>query len=197
VAHRMTQVPRSVIVAVVCSTIAIACSRPSDDVAPATAPADAPPQPATQPVATACVLTIAGQRHAFPPARLRLARSDATGGYVATLHTDELPDDDDPNHFLFEMPLDNLDDPARLAEAEYRFQLPPGTWRDESPQGIFTTGREPRQLLPQDVVVRFDDAGTPGLVTVVIDGTFQVVGADEASKAARATVSASIEAVRE
>jgi hypothetical protein len=188
------RVPR--VFALVALCLACGCSRESGDSSPATTE-PASTQPTTRPEPRACVLTIGGQRYAFPPAHLRVTKSDAAAGHLAALYTDEPKDDDAPNHLLLEMPLEHLDDPAGVVTADYRIQIPPGTEREESPQGIVLTGKSPRQLLPQDVTVRFAPGPAPGLVTATIDGKFATVGAAPNAKDATVTVTATIDAVLE
>lgn len=126
----------------------------------------------TSPVATPrdSVMSIDGDRLAFPGAKLRVAVDD--GKVIALLHSDDprdaINEDYHGNSFYFQMELDAAD-PAQFAASSWRFVAASAS-QDDSPYGIFLDGHR-QQLQPLDVKVTFD-AISPAETTVWIVGKF-------------------------
>jgi hypothetical protein len=137
--------------------------------APATAPATAPA--ATQPASS--LMNINGHMTIFPAARLRL---DSDGQHVvALLYSDDprdaLKDNYTGNSFYLRMVLD-IDEPAKLADAQWTYTAPSSSEREDSPYGIFLGGRK-IALQPFDVrgMFKVNDEGT----MVLVSGQFQIL----------------------
>ena len=150
---------------------ALPSTRPSDAAQVASAS-----QPATRGAQTkpaAAFLTIDGRIVEFPPARLRLTKTDE--GVRALLFTDDPKNaasaDYHGNSFYFDVPL-RVADPADVADAEYAYKAPTSDTDEDSPNGIFLDGMR-THLQPQDIVLAFD-GDSPRLVARLA-GRFLVV----------------------
>ena len=149
--------------------------------APALPPAlpttDAQPAGATQPhVADTqpanAFLTIEGRVTEFPPARLRLSKSDE--GVTALLFSDDPKTATSAgykgNSFYFDLPL-KVSQPVEVVGAAYGYRAEDSEPAD-TPNGIFLNGTR-YHLQPQDVAIRFDGEGKK--VMAQITGRFLVV----------------------
>jgi hypothetical protein len=135
-------------------------------------------QPATRAAATQLAnsfLTIDGRITEFPPARLRLTRTDE--GVRARLFSDDpkqaVAADYRGNSFDFDILL-KIADPKSIADGEYYYRAPSSESDTESPNGIFLNGMR-THLQPQDIAIRFD--GDSPKVMARIAGRFLVVNA--------------------
>jgi len=133
---------------------------------PATSPAD------TQPASA--YLLVEGRPAQFPPARLRLTKTD--DGVRALLFSDDpkkaVAAEYKGNSFYFDVPL-RVSDPKDLAGAEYWYKARTSEAEDDSPNGVFLSGMS-THLQPQDVVITFD--GEAPRAVVRLKGRFLVVG---------------------
>jgi hypothetical protein len=147
--------------------------------APALNPADAQQAGATQPQTSpadtqpaSAFLTIEGRATEFPPARLRLKKTDE--GVTALLYSDDPKTATSArysgNSFYFDLPL-RITGPAEIAEAEHWYKSEDSE-PSESNNGIFLNGTK-YHLQPQDVVIRFD--GDEKKVMAQVAGRFLVV----------------------
>jgi len=123
---------------------------------PSTQPAATEPsiQPATQPI-TESHLMIDGRPLAFPPAKLRVSKSE--GQISARLYTIDpkaaLADDYTGNGYDLVMKLDDIAEPAEVYNSFWQYKSPSHEF-SESPHGIFLEGIK-YQLQPADVSARF------------------------------------------
>jgi hypothetical protein len=150
---------------------------------PATRPAIAASH--TQPASTdatatqfaSAFISIDGVATGFPPARLRLTRTDE--GVRALLFSDDPRNatsaDYKGNSFYFDVPL-RLADPKDLNGAEYWYKAPDSDAEDDLPYGIFLGGIRGTHLQPQDLAVKFETDGEKVMVTLA--GRFLVVQQD-------------------
>ena len=139
---------------------------------------DAQPAGATQPHATAdtqpanAFLTIEGRVTEFPPARLRLSKTD--DGLTALLFSDDPKNATSAgykgNSFYFDLPL-KVSEPGEVVGAAYGYRAEDSEPSD-TPNGIFLSGTR-YHLQPQDVAIRFDGEGKK--VMAQIAGRFLVV----------------------
>lgn len=148
---------------------------------PPTGPADpaqtaGADQPSTVPTATQpanAFLTVDGAITTFPPARLRLTRTDE--GVRALLFSDDpreaISADYRGNSFYFDIPL-KVPEPKDVTDAEYYFKAPDSDAEQDSPNGIFLNGMR-THLQPQDMVLTF--RGEWPKVVASIGGRFLVV----------------------
>ena len=166
-------------------------ARVSRDAAPETQPASAPAVPralpttdaqpagATQPHAPAAdtqpanaFLTIEGRVTEFPPARLRLSKTD--DGLTALLFSDDPKTATSAgykgNSFYFDLPL-KVTQPGEIVGATYGYRAEDSEPSD-TPNGIFLSGTR-YHLQPQDVAIRFDGEGKKVMAQVA--GRFLVV----------------------
>jgi hypothetical protein len=137
---------------------------------PATARAEA----ATQPQPANAFVAIDGVPTEFPPARLRLTRTDE--GVRALLFTDDPRSasaaDYKGNSFYFDVPLKAVD-PKDVHGAEYWYKAPVSEAEDDLPYGIFLGGIRGTHLQPQDVAFKFESVGDK--VVIRLGGRFLVV----------------------
>lgn len=156
-------------------TSTTAPQKPTTDVSAA----DAQPAGATQPQTStadtrpaAAFLTVEGRMTEFPPARLRLTKTDE--GMTVFLYSDDPPAAASPgytgNGFYFEFPL-RISDAADIDGAEYRYKADDSE-PSESPNGILLHGTR-YHLQPQDVVIKFSGEGLKFMAQVA--GRFLVV----------------------
>jgi len=140
---------------------------------------DARPAGATQPhKGTAesqpanAFLTIDGKVTEFPPARLRLSKTDE--GVTAVLYSDDPPNATSAsytgNGFYFDLAL-RAADPENIDGAEYYYKADDSE-PSESLNGILLRGTK-YHLQPQDVMIRFDADGRK--VMAQVTGRFLVV----------------------
>jgi hypothetical protein len=116
---------------------------------------------------------------------------------VATLYSDDpheaLRRNYTGNSFYLKMDLEIVD-AAELGKADWSYRSASSGEREDSPYGIFLSGRQ-TQVQPFDVRARFRSEAD-GTVTVVVGGQFQVVTAtSDAGPARMATVMAELSAV--
>ena len=132
---------------------------------PATSPAD------TQPASA--YLLIEGRPAQFPPARLRLTKTDE--GYRALLFSDDpkksIAAQYKGNAFYFDVPL-RIADVKDLSGADYWYKARSSEREDNSPDGVFLNGMT-THLQPQDVIITF--AGDAPRAIVKLSGRFLVV----------------------
>jgi hypothetical protein len=160
---------------------------PAEAAPPAPIPsvADAQPAGATQPQTVPsdtqpanAFLTIDGKVMEFPPARLRLTKTDE--GASALLYSDDPPESSRAgytgNGFFFELPL-QTNEPGNIDGAEYHYRANDSE-PSERPNGILLQGTR-YKLQPQDVAMKFDADGAK--VMVRIAGRFLVVRTTEES----------------
>lgn len=131
------------------------------DPAPTDAQTAGATQPQTNPADTQpanAFLSIDGRLTEFPPARLRLRKTE--DGVAVLLFSDDPRNATSAqykgNSFYFDVAL-RVNDPADVPGAEYFYKAPTSE-PVESPNGIFLDGTA-IQLQPQDVVIRFDGEG--------------------------------------
>jgi hypothetical protein len=140
---------------------------PTSTTAPASAPATT--RASARPSAT---MNVNGTPFVFPPARIRLDEED--GHVVALLYSDDpreaLKDNYTGNSFYLRMELD-ITAPADLAAARWHFAAPSTAQQEDSPYGVFLTGRK-IQLQPYKVDAAFKRDGD---VTLVLVGQFQLL----------------------
>jgi len=133
-----------------------------------------PQKPATQPANA--FLTIDGRIMEFPPARLRLSKTDE--GVTALLFSDDPRSATSANYkgnsFYFDLPL-RISDPSEIDGGEYAYKADESE-PSESPNGIFLSGTR-YHLQPQNVAVRFDADGKK--VMAQVSGRFLVVRTTE------------------
>lgn len=139
---------------------------------------DAQPAGATQPHSAAdtqpanAFLTIEGRVTEFPPARLRLSKTD--DGLTALLFSDDPKNATSAgykgNSFYFDLPL-KVTQPGEIVGATYGYRAEDSEPSD-TPNGIFLSGTR-YHLQPQDVAIRFDGEGKK--VMAQITGRFLVV----------------------
>lgn len=145
---------------------------PSHPATRAAATTQSPATTAAAKPALPTVMNINGGRVVFPAARLRLEEED--GHLVAILFSDDpreaLKDNYIGNSFYLKMELD-VTDAKELAKAQWRYTAPSASQREDSPYGIFLSGRKV-QLQPYDVQARFR---TNGQVMVLIAGQFHMI----------------------
>lgn len=134
---------------------------------------------ATHPVETqpaAAYLSVEGRPLEFPPARLRLTRTD--DGVRALLFSDDpknaVSSDYKGNSFYFDVPL-RVADAKDVGGAEYFYRAKTSEPEDDSPNGIFLNGMS-THLQPQDVAIRFD--GESPRVVAKLVGRFLVVNSN-------------------
>lgn len=156
-------------------------SSPVATTAPAATSEPAATVPSTVPVATlpsVSTININGHTTIFPAARVRL--EEENGHIVALLFSDDpreaLRDNYTGNSFYLKMELD-ITDADQLAQAEWHYQMPSVAQREDSPYGIYLSGRQV-QLQPFDVRARFkpDAKGA----TVLLSGQFEMSSGDKA-----------------
>jgi hypothetical protein len=132
---------------------------------PATGPAD------TQPASA--YLLIEGRPAQFPPARLRLTKTDE--GFRALLFSDDpkksVAAEYKGNSFYFDVPL-RIADVKELPGAEFWYKARTSEREDDSPNGVFLNGMA-THLQPQDVIITFDGDGPRAVVK--LSGRFLVV----------------------
>ena len=155
----------------------VAATQPATT-APALPSGDAQPAGATQPHNAAdtqpanAFLTIEGRVTEFPPARLRLSKTD--DGLTALLFSDDPKTATSAgykgNSFYFDLPL-KVTQPGEVVGATYGFRAEDSEPSD-TPNGIFLNGTR-YHLQPQDVAIRFDGDGKR--VMAQITGRFLVV----------------------
>jgi hypothetical protein len=125
---------------------------------------------ATQPANA--FLTVDGKLTEFPPARLRLTRTEE--GVSAILYSDDPPSATSAsyngNGFYFDLAL-RASDPENIDGAEYYYKADDSE-PSESLNGILLRGTK-YHLQPQDVMIRFDADGKK--VMAQITGRFLVV----------------------
>jgi len=184
---RVNGIARAVAAAVVAALAAPGCD--DGDVARRTAPAPATQravvasnaQPATSgkadPAQTQpanAFLTIDGVMTEFPPARMRITRTDE--GVRALLFSDDPRSATNAeykgNSFYFDVPL-KASDPKDIQGAEYWYKAPASDAEEDLPYGIFLGGIRGTHLQPQDLAFKFDADGEHGMVRVA--GRFLVV----------------------
>ena len=147
--------------------------------------ADAQPAGATQPHASGAAtqpansfLTIDGKIMEFPPAKLRLTRTEE--GVAALLYSDDPPASTGAgytgNGFCFDLAL-RTPDPENIDGADY-FYKADDSEPTEALNGILLQGTR-YHLQPQDVVIQFDADGRK--VMARIAGRFLVVRTTEES----------------
>lgn len=140
---------------------------------------DAQPAGATQPQTSTAdtrpanaFLSVEGRMTEFPPARLRLTKTDE--GVSALLYSDDPPNAASAgytgNGFYFEFAL-QISDAAEVDGAEYRYKADDSE-PSESPNGILLHGTR-YHLQPQDLVIKFSGEGPKVMAHVV--GRFLVV----------------------
>lgn len=155
---------------------AVVDALPASATQPQTSPADTQPANA--------FLTINGRVMEFPPARLRLTKTDE--GVTALLYTDDPPGANRPgytgNAFFFEFPL-RLADPEQIVGEEYWYKSDDSA-PSESPNGVFLEGMR-YHLQPQDLVIKFDGEGRKVMAQVA--GRFLVVRTREQGPAGQHT----------
>ena len=148
----------------------VADAQPAGATQPQTSPADTRPANA--------FLTIDGRIMEFPPARLRLTKTEE--GVAALLYSDDPPQSTRAgytgNGFYFDLAL-RTPDPENIDGAEY-FYLAGDSEPSEALNGILLQGTR-YHLQPQDVTIKFDAEGTK--VMVRIAGRFLVVRRTEQS----------------
>ena len=119
-------------------------------------------------------MNINGHTSVFPAARLRLEQEE--DHVVALLFSDDpreaLRDNYTGNSFYLRMEL-NVSSPDELTQAEWHYQAPSSAEREDSPYGIFLTGRK-LQLQPFDVRARFK-RNEAGVMVTYMSGQFQVI----------------------
>jgi hypothetical protein len=125
-------------------------------------------QPDTQPTSSRITLTINGSPITFPPAELQLTHS---GSAMLAQLTTHAVDPDPGNALHFDLLLDDLDDPANLAGAQWQFKADDAE-RAETLNGIFLDGRAV-VMEPADVRILFgrDEHGN---TTVDLEGQFRI-----------------------
>ena len=186
VLKRVNGIARAVAAAVAAALAAPGCD--DGDVARRTAP---PPvtqravvasnaQPATggkaDPAQTPAnaFLTIDGVMTEFPPARMRITRTDE--GVRALLFSDDPRSATNAeykgNSFYFDVPL-KASDPKDIQGAEYWYKAPASDAEEDLPYGIFLGGIRGTHLQPRDLAFKFDADGEHGMVRVA--GRFLVV----------------------
>jgi hypothetical protein len=145
---------------------------PSPDAQPAGSTQPHPARAETQPANA--YLTIDGKITEFPPARLRLTKTDE--GVTAILYSDDPPNATSAsytgNGFYFDLAL-RASDPENIDGAEYYYKADDSE-PSESLNGILLHGTR-YHLQPQDVMIRFDADGRK--VMAQITGRFLVVQA--------------------
>ena len=145
-------------------TPSVVDAQPAGATQPHTGPADAQPANA--------FLTIDGKPVEFPPARLRLTKTDE--GVSALLYSDDPPNSTGAgykgNGFLFDIDL-HAPDPENLDSAEYYYKADESE-PSEKQNGVLLQGTR-YHLQPQDVSIRFDADGRK--VMVAVAGRFLVV----------------------
>jgi hypothetical protein len=113
---------------------------------------------------------IDGKLVAFPPAKLRVSKSD--GQISARLYTIDpkaaLADDYTGNGYDLVMKLDDIAEPAEVYNSFWQYKAPSAEF-SESPHGIFLEGVK-YQLQPADVTARF--LGDMLVVRVQLKGKF-------------------------
>lgn len=139
-------------------------AQPAGATQPHTSPAD------TRPINA--FLTVEGRMTEFPPARLRLTKTEE--GVSALLYSDDPPNAASAgytgNGFYFEFPL-RISDTAEVDGAEYRYKGDDSE-PSESPNGILLHGTR-YHLQPQDLAIQFSGEGPKVMAHVV--GRFLVV----------------------
>jgi hypothetical protein len=168
---------RSITLAVVISALVLGCEKHEPTPAPSNSPAATPPtsQPATTAPATTQLsqssLLIDGRVFTFPPAKLRVSKSN--GHVVARLNTIDpkaaLADDYKGNGFDLVMKLDDIAEPAEIYTSVWQHNAPQSNDFVDSPYGIFLEGIR-YQLQPADVSARF--SGDILLVRIDLRGKF-------------------------
>ena len=143
---------------------AVVDAQPAGATQPQTARADTQPANA--------FLTINNRVIEFPPARLRLTKTDE--GVTALLYSDDPPGATRPgyagNGFYFEFPL-RAADAEQIAGEEYWYKADDSA-PSESPNGVFLEGMR-YHLQPQDLAIKFDGEGRRLMAQVA--GRFLVV----------------------
>ena len=121
------------------------------------------------------------QMVAFPPAKLRLKKSEL-GTLHAVVYTDDpaaaARSDFKGNSYLFEMDLADVAEPADVGRAQFRYRADGSVAGDrevETTNGVFLNGWE-THLQPVDAVVVFE--GQAPQLLVKIAGRFRVVNED-------------------
>ena len=115
-------------------------------------------------------LRIDGREYIFPPARLRVSKSN--GHILARLYTVDpksaLSEDYKGNGYDLLMKLDDITDPTDISEAVWQYKAANEQFV-ESPYGIFLEGMH-YQLQPADVTARF--LGDSLLLRIDLRGSF-------------------------
>ena len=131
------------------------------------------PDPANTQPANA-FLSIDGVMTEFPPARMRITRTDE--GVRALLFSDDPRTATNAeykgNSFYFDVPL-KVSDPKDMQGAEYWYKAPVSNAEEDLPYGIFLGGIRGTHLQPQDLAFKFDADGEHGMVRVA--GRFLVL----------------------
>ena len=169
------------------STPAVAETAPGDPPVPGEALPAGATQPQTAPADTQpanAFLTVGGKIMEFPPAKLRLTKSEE--GVTALLYSDDPPNATSPgyagNGFYFEFPL-RVADPEGVHGGEYWYKADDSE-PSESPNGIFLQGTR-YHLQPQDLAIKFDGEGRQVMAQLV--GRFLVVGTSDHTVPGRVT----------
>lgn len=167
---------RSLIPALLACVLLVGCEKHESPSAPSTPETAAPP--ATQPAATEPATTqssqssllIDGHVFTFPPAKLRVSKSN--GHVIARLYTNDpkaaLADDYKGNGFDLMMKLDDIAEPAEIYTSIWQHKAPSNEFVD-SPYGIFLEGIR-YQLQPSDATASF--IGDMLLVRIDLHGKF-------------------------
>ena len=159
--------------------IGAGCEDPSSPTpAPKSPGATTTPAPASLPATTtaatvpAAVIKVNGTPMEFPSARLRV--EEENDKVVALLFSDDpreaLKDNYKGNSFYIRMELD-ISDTTELSSATWHYAAPSAAEREDSPYGIFLTGRAV-QLRPFKVDAAFRQDEN---VTIVMVGQFEVI----------------------
>jgi hypothetical protein len=141
----------------------------ADTTQPSAPVASAAAQHATEPANS--YLVINNHEESFPRAMLRITSTD--GKVLARLYSDDpsgvLSGNQNVNTYDFDMALDDISDPADIAQAVWTSKSP-SSQRQDTPYGIFLNGPQPQVLQPMDVTVKF--WGQAPNVIVSVQGMF-------------------------
>jgi hypothetical protein len=137
---------------------------------PATNPAQKSPARLATTQRLPAYMVVDQRRYAFPPARMVCDAKD--GRAVVTLYSDDprtaLDSTYSGNSFYLQMDVE-LPDGSTLDGAHWVYRAPQSQ-RSEGPTGVFLDGQH-WQLQPLDVSADFGPQ-SPGVVTVIVQGTF-------------------------
>lgn len=177
---------------VLITALSIGCDSKQDVVpVPSATPTTPATAPATQaadivaPTTQPSTLVVDGKEYPFPPAKLRVSKTD--GHVVARLYTNDpkaaSADDYHGNGYDLVMQLDDIDSPAEIYKAVWTFKAASHD-SASTPYGIFLDGIR-LQLTPSMVTAHF--IGDSLMVRVDIEGQFMRLNQTDPNDPPRAT----------